>query len=198
MSHEYLVSSLPLLFFGDPPPFTVEVFRARCAGPLGPDERRVLDRVTEGRAEEAAHPFAQAWVRAETQLRNEAARVRAARRGVDAAPFQRSHAGYSMAIHQAVSDAFEKPDPLEREQTLDRGRWALLDELVGQDRFGLGAVLAYALKLRIAERWAGMTGEAGAARLEELLAAAVDGGAGAVPAADASGAGEEGAGARQP
>lgn len=74
-----------------------------------------------------------------------------------------------MRLHETVADAFEKTNSLEREQELSHGRWRMLDELVGQDCFGLAAVLAYGMKLRIAERWVHLTEEAGEERLEAYL-----------------------------
>jgi hypothetical protein len=50
----------------------------------------------------------------------------------------------------------ELDDPLDRELALDRLRWTLLDELAVAAPFGLQAVLAYGLKLRLAEKWAAM------------------------------------------
>jgi hypothetical protein len=49
------------------------------------------------------------------------------------------------------------PDPLERELLLDRHRWALLDEAASQPAFGVQAVFAYALKLRIVEKWTALS-----------------------------------------
>ena len=42
-----------------------------------------------------------------------------------------------------------------------RLRWTLLDELALSPPFGFQAVLAYALKLRLAEKWAAMDGAEG-------------------------------------
>jgi hypothetical protein len=58
-----------------------------------------------------------------------------------------------------------KTTPLERERALDRVRWNLLDELAGFDPFDSATALAYALKLRITERWHAVSDERGAAIL---------------------------------
>jgi hypothetical protein len=50
---------------------------------------------------------------------------------------------------------------LERELVLDRHRWALLDEAASQAAFGVKAVFAYALKLRIVEKWSALSDAAG-------------------------------------
>jgi hypothetical protein len=78
-------------------------------------------------------------------------------------------------VEKAVTDAFAKPNPLERELTLDRCRWQLADDLALRAAFGLSAVLAYAVKLQIAARWAGLKDEPGRQRVEELVRAKPEG-----------------------
>jgi hypothetical protein len=64
--------------------------------------------------------------------------------------------GYDARCVTVAERAMELDDPRDRELTLDRLRWALLDELAVAAPFGLQAVLAYGLKLRLAEKWAAM------------------------------------------
>lgn len=116
----------------------------------------------------AGNAFAAAWAARETQLRNAVARFRAARLSVDSQAFQRDHAGFDVGLAQVVTDALAQNTPLEREQALDRGRWRIADELALADPFGLGTVLAFAVKLRIAERWAGLTEAAGQRKVEDF------------------------------
>ncbi len=84
------------------------------------------------------------------------ARLRAARAGAayDAGPHP--VAGYDARCESVAERAMELDDPLERELALDRLRWTLLDELAVSQAFGFQAVLAYGLKLRLAEKWAAM------------------------------------------
>jgi len=63
-----------------------------------------------------------------------------------------AHAGVIFAAERAMG----LDDPLERELLLDSLRWTLLEELAAFPPFGFQAVLAYALKLRLAEKWAAM------------------------------------------
>ena len=171
MSYEYLVASLPLLFWGDPPPFSASDFRHRCDGVLTPADGAALDRLLAGRPDPEAPGFEGAWAARETQLRNAVAAARAARYGGDARANRRPHPGWDGGIEKSVTDAFVKESPLEREMELDRGRWRALDDLARGKPFGAEAVFAFALKLRIAERWAALTDEAGRAKFEALLAA---------------------------
>ena len=66
-----------------------------------------------------------------------------------------------------VTDALARPTPLERTVELDRCRWHVAEDLARRDPFGISAVLAFAVKLRIAQRWAAMSDETGRARVEE-------------------------------
>jgi hypothetical protein len=168
MNYEYLVASLPMLFFGDPPPFSSKAFRFRCAGVLSAADGAILEAVMDGRPAAGKAAAAQ-WTARETQLRNAVVRARAAKWGVDPRPQLRDHAGYDGSVAQAVVDAYAKPTPLEREQALDRCRWRVADEIALREPFGFGAVLAFAVKLLIAERWAGLKDEAGVQAVEDFI-----------------------------
>lgn len=168
MSYEYLAASLPMLFFGDPPPFSTESFRAGCVGLLSDKDQATLDALLEGRLD-APGAFAETWRAHETHLRNQLAQVRAGAYGADPKAYVREQPGFDMDVARSVAAAYAKANPLERELELDRGRWHALDEMARQDPFGAAAVLAFALKLRIAERWAGLAKEAGREVLEKWI-----------------------------
>lgn len=169
MTFYYLIASLPALSLGAPPPMTVagllEDVR-RLADPVTADELAAL--VT-GDGSSAYSALAARWRAAQTQLANALARTRAAQLDVDPAAHLRPHEGFSTYIEMAVLDAYAKPHPLERELSLDRFRWSLLDEWAREQPFGLEALLAYGLKLKLVERWAALTDEAGRTRLAETV-----------------------------
>ncbi|MBN1269188.1 MAG: DUF2764 family protein [Kiritimatiellae bacterium] len=165
----YLVASLPPLTMGDAPPFSAEDFQFRCATVMDEADSRELKLALAGRADEGASSFSREWQQAETQLRNAVATIRAGRLGVESRPYLRQHEGFSVLIEESVTDAYDKPDPLGREMELDRLRWQIADDLAREDPFGLDPVLAFAVKLRIAARWAGMTDEAGRNKVDELI-----------------------------
>jgi len=116
----------------------------------------------------SGHPFVVAWRAHETQLRNACARIRAARLGQDPAQWIRPHAGYDVALERGVAAAFQEPTPLRREQALDAIRWRKAQELAGPESISSGALLAYYLHLRIAEREAAWDPDAGTRRLRDL------------------------------
>ena len=168
MKHYYLVASLPTLVLGEPPAFGTEEMAAKCANVLSDSERQELALVLEGRESESANPFLAAWMEIDTQLRNSIARVRASKLSVESRPYLHEHRDFNVGLEKAVTDAYTKPNPYEREMEIDRFRWETLDEMVLTRRFSFDDVLAWALKLRIAERWAKMTEEAGREHFEKL------------------------------
>ena len=167
--YTYLVASLPALSLEAPPPFSPEEFRFRCQGVLSDEDLAELDRLLAGQAESGRTEFAQAWAAADAQVRNAAARARSAKRGIEAKGYLHSHPGYAVWLDKDVADALAKANPLARELGLDGARWKFVEELALADAFGLPAVLAFAVKLMLAARWAALNEEAGRRRLEELV-----------------------------
>ena len=70
-----------------------------------------------------------------------------------------------------VTDAFTRNDPLELEQELDRSRWKLAEELIGQDPFEFEKILAYGIQLKIVERWNRMDVSVGKETIEAVITA---------------------------
>jgi hypothetical protein len=168
----FLVASLPAQAWGDPPALAAEEFRARCVEQLSAPDLAELDAVLAGWAGPGGtSSFAVAWRGFETHLRGTVARTRALRLGLDVAPYRREGERWENSVLEAVEDAFARPHPLEREQELDRFRWARLDDLGLGHFFDLTAVLIYGLRRQLCERWAGLTVEAGRARMEQFLQA---------------------------
>jgi hypothetical protein len=167
--HWYLVASLPYLRFGEKPALTADGFRHACKGWLSDAESAEIDALLENREPLNADD---AWWNLEVQLRDAIVRVRAKQRGADSSRFIKSHSGFSATLEKHVADAFTRANPLEQEMELDRIRWSLADERELTDSFGFAAVAAFAVKVRIAERWAGLDEEAGKLRTEEMIDAA--------------------------
>jgi hypothetical protein len=169
VQYYYLVASLPTLVLGDAAPLTLDEFRSMCEASLSEEDLRELECVLAGRFEDGVSTFCRDWLAVETQLRNALVRVRATQHGVDPSAYLHEHAGYEMAIEKAVTDAYTKPNPQERELSLDRFRWKRVDDLAQEELFGLPAVLAYALHLVLVQRWTAMDLEKGQARAEDFI-----------------------------
>jgi hypothetical protein len=168
MNHWYLVASLPYLRFGEKPPTGRTAFFTACSGWLAENDIAVLQAVFENR-DPAAGGVARCWWNSEVQLRDAVVRVRAKNRGADASRFIQPHAGFSVSIEKMVTDAFTRANPLEQEAELDRARWTLADELALTAPFGFAGILAFAVKLRIAERWAGLNDAAGQTQVKKFI-----------------------------
>lgn len=151
----YLLSSLSMLHFGARPPFSFGKFLevCRCFVPEG--DVVLLKRAAEKPpyTYKGQQPALKRWFVFDTALRNELVKVRAVRRHADAAQYLRpdGYAGPSLA-HTALS-AHRAPSLLDAEKILDEARWSALDEIAAGHYFDLDALIVYALKLLILERW---------------------------------------------
>jgi hypothetical protein len=163
MNYYYLAASLPTLSLDSAPLISPDAFRVLCRQHLTPADREAMEEVLDfdpaGAAPRGA--VAREWFAAETCLRNAIVRVRAARLQRDAAASLRPESGYESTAERAVSEAYARGTPAERELALDRHRWHTLEALAGFDPFALRALMAYGLKLKLADRWARLTEEQG-------------------------------------
>ena len=186
-SYYYLVASLPTLFLDEELPIKTAEFLAVCDRWLNTDDARdihclmdnhsasakatpdTMPDTTADRLECIKGACANQWLARETEIRNTIGRLRAAKVRVDAEPFLRPCRELDLYTEKAVAEAMSKLQPLERELDLDRLRWSLLEDLLRFDPFGLPAVIAYALKLKLVERWSALTVEKGRTVVEEYL-----------------------------
>lgn len=162
MNYYYLVASLPTLRMEESPPIGMDAFLTLCREHLSTADLATLDAVLDETGQlPARHPFATAWRDTTRQFRNSVARQRAAKLQRDASPYLRPHEGFSVWIEQTVAEAFQKPNPLERQRALDRLLWDRVGELAAGNPFSGAAVFAYAVRLQSAERWSAMDEQAG-------------------------------------
>ena len=168
MNHWYLVASLPYLRFGEKPLVSHEAFFAACTDWLAEEDVAVLRAVFENCCS-PDNEVARRWWNGEVELRDAVVRVRAKKRNTDASRFIQPYEGFSLSIEEMVTDAFARTNPLEQEAELDRARWAQADDLALTAPFGFAGVFAFAIKLRIAERWAGLDAAAGQSKVEEFI-----------------------------
>jgi len=174
MAYYSLVASLPALQIGDEPSFSSEEYIDTCAQWVTEHEKKILQKVLLATPDIAPCSLCAAWNNIETQIRNAVVRHRAQKLGVDAKEFIQSHDAFSGTIEVLVTDAFTRNDPIELEQELDRARWRMAEELVGQDPFSFEKVLAYGIQLKIVERWNRMDVHKGKETLEAVITANTD------------------------
>jgi len=155
-----------MLSFDGVPGLSPATFAETCREQLSAADASAAEALLYGQPSD--HPFAAAWEDKEAILRNAVAGERARIAGKDAAQWVRPTRGCDMQIRSEVEDAFQEPDPLSREKALDKARWRIAEELQGPDPLTGKAVFAYAVKLRIVTRWAGLHAEQGRQAFERL------------------------------
>jgi hypothetical protein len=175
VAYHYLVASLPLLTFDQEIPFAPTEFVSMCETQLSKSDLADVRNIVARRLDQVEHPVFRLYVAADTQLRSALARIRASRVSLDPGPFQKSYAGFSVYAEKLATEAMSAANPLERELMLDKFRWQFLDELVVLDAFGAIAVMAFAEKLLIVERWQSLTEEKGKSIVEQIVEANVAG-----------------------
>ena len=142
MSVDAIVAGLPALRFGDPAPISWDTFLEKC----GVESAWAVRALGEG-----------AWADLEAQLRN--AMVDA--RGGDA-KYRRAADGCSLYWRDRVRACFQEADVLRRDELLDRVWWDAAGELTPPAApLGRGALLTYAVRLKIALKRSAVSTERG-------------------------------------
>lgn len=172
----FLMSSLPMLRFGEKSPISHEQFIEACEGNCSEgilEELRRLSINITGE-ETFAHCLAPAnrWLSHEIALRNAIAAQRAVRLQRPMPPeMPTSFSDDSLA--KDVENAFAAPSPEERETKLDELRWNALDEMENGHDFDCDALVVYSLKLQLLERKQSRKVQAGITEYARLVDAGV-------------------------
>lgn len=154
-AYYYLIAGLPMLSFGQKPPFSfgrfLEISRQHVTGV----DARYLELVSiaGGYSFDGGQKTLEAWQRFDTQIRNEIVRLRASHRKLDPQRFMRGEYAYEAQAVHAVTNAHRSGSILEGERLLDQERWRFLDELANGHHFDIDFLIVYGLKLLILERW---------------------------------------------
>ncbi|HAJ56382.1 MAG TPA: hypothetical protein DCL35_01275 [Candidatus Omnitrophica bacterium] len=169
----YLISSLPMLYFGAKPPFAFERFLALCAGLIPEDDIELLKglpgAVASGFSYDGRQLTLKDWFIFETTLRNELVKIRAARKKADAARYIKGEGSLEPWITHLALAAHRNPSLLEGERALDEERWRYLDGLALGHYFDLDLLIVYAQKLLILERWERVRTQDKSKLLEETM-----------------------------
>jgi hypothetical protein len=169
----YLLASLPSPRLGETPETDPDAFLDTCGRLLGDDRAQelaaALGRDAAPSRAGGASAAARAWRELAEHVNDEVVRQRSARDGRDPAPHLQRPAGVRVDVRTRVREAFEAPNPAARERALDTVRWRLADELSATEPLGEAALVAHAVQLGIAWRWAGWDADAGWASLEAHL-----------------------------
>lgn len=151
----YLISSLPMLGFGNPPPFSFERLLQNCEGIISDDDigiikitAKEMDYVYDG-----SQPTLKKWFAFETMLRNELVKIRSSRKHADPQKYLRAPDNAEPYINRIALAASRIPSIIEAERMLDQDRWQELEELSMGHFFDIDCLIIYGLKLLILERW---------------------------------------------
>lgn len=169
MAFYYLIASLPAIAIEGPVPIDRDRFMAACLPAVSDAALIDIGLILEGREREAAHAWICEWVNRDTQLRNALVRLRAAKTDVDEGPYLKKHEGFEVFLEKSAAEIMGKANPLERELALDRLRWKMAEDMAVFDTFGLPAVFSYALRLRLALRWSGLSEDKGRKAVRTLI-----------------------------
>ena len=151
----YLISSLPMLHFGEKAPFSSDYFLGMCRELIPDDDLELIKLAARSSIDicPIKQPTLKIWCEFETTLRNELVKVRAVRRKIDPSRYMRRNGFVDNRITQLAINAVRNPSILEAERILDQGRWRVLDELTLQHYFDIDLLIVYALRLLILEKW---------------------------------------------
>ena len=167
--YPYLISSLPMLHFGARPPFSFTRFLEICRDKISAEDFGLIELAQEGYAYKGAQPTLKKWAVLETGLRNELVKIRASRKHLDPSKYIRDEEYAGVHIAHVAMQAQRSLAILEAERILDQERWRVLDELAVGHYFDLDALIVYALKLFILERWGRINNADKPRLLEEAL-----------------------------
>ena len=165
MTTDYIVASLPTLAFDAPPGITAEKFLAQVPGWAG--ELMGCGAASGEESGAARHSLVRRWRDLETQLRNAAASCRA-----NGAKWTRPAEGCSVYWRGRVAACFQEKDVARRTEMIDRVWWDAAGELAPPaSPLGEGALAAYAVRLGIALKRAGISRDRGLAVFDAMAKA---------------------------
>ncbi|MCK4961666.1 MAG: DUF2764 family protein [Anaerolineales bacterium] len=169
--YTYLISSLPMLNFGAKPPFSFEQFLRICQRVIPESDIGILKQasITGEYSYQSNQPTLKKWHAFDTVLRNELAKIRAARKRVDPLKYLRADVYADPSVTRIALNAYRNPSILEAERMLDQERWHVLEEGACGHYFDIDFLIVYAHKILILERWEKIDTADKTQRLEEVL-----------------------------
>lgn len=171
--YPFLLSSLPWLRLGAKPFYSSAQFLDLCRPYVEPAELAALEHAQLLPHDTPQSDVERHWYGFEVYLRNRIAVARGVRLHVDARPWLRPEIEVYPGLSRSLDEAFTAPTPLAREKALDTLRWQRLEDLQAQYPFAFGALVAYRLKLLLAEKWANQDAARSDEALGGVIAAAV-------------------------
>jgi hypothetical protein len=161
-----------MLHFGMKPPFSFERFLEICDQLIPKKDFLVLRTLPlpEQYSEKGKrHGMVKRWIEFDTALRNELARIRAAKKHRDPVLYLRPDGSRgSFPLPPGMASVIQT-SPLEAEKILDETRWKALEEFTAGHYFDLAVLVTYAYRLLILQRWENIRSADGLNLLEDVL-----------------------------
>lgn len=169
--YPYFLPSLASLQFAGKAPFSYERFLSLAEGLLPQADTALLAALPGVMAGTytGTDPVVLTWQGFDTALRNELAKIRAARKHREASEFLRGGEKLDSSAAQLALHAWRAPNILEGERILDRARWEFLDECVRGHFFDRDMLFTYGMQLLISLRWERIQSADTRALVEEAL-----------------------------
>lgn len=169
--YTYLISSLPLLRYGEKSPISFDRLASLCADLIPEEDAGLVGTIRDSEVYEYSgrQQTMQRWHNYEVSLRNELVKIRASRKHLDPAIFLRSGGESDISINHTAINAHRAVNPLESEKVLDQARWQALDEFSLGHYFDIDLLVTYTCKLKILEKWDRIKAANNAVTIEKVL-----------------------------
>jgi Protein of unknown function (DUF2764) len=167
----YLISSLPMLMFGEKALLSVEEFNETCVDKVSENDLKVLNKLSLVPEAEQTYPAgsaAEQWRQWEICLRNRIASHRAPH-GRDIHDYLQEEKACFCDVETGIQEAFGLKNPLERERYFDQMRWNALEDFESGHHFDFDKLCVYKLKLLLLEKWNERQVEQGEKNLDVML-----------------------------
>ncbi len=155
----YVISQLPMLFFGKEPDLSIKYFLDESRKWLSARDYRILARVNINEIEQypKGPEVLRIYQNFEYQLRNDIAHWREAqKKDIEYKP-----SNFPLSV-------IKEGNPLEIELKFMQLRWAFIDEIEREHHFDLGMLVLYYLKLQLLQRYFTFNKEEGLKKFQKL------------------------------
>ena len=168
----YFIAALPSLRWGERPPCTSASFLEKCREEFGAQACRCLEGLTlvPDTTRPPATRIQAEWMDFEVFTRNTVADIRRMKLRRQGGPQQKRPTGIlSPAWTKRIEEIMAMPSPAERENALDKFRWAYLEDLSSAHYFDFSLLELYLLKLLLLEKQASRNMEAGRKAFDSIM-----------------------------
>lgn len=181
-NYHYIIAGLPDLVpeFGTQQ-FSYETFSQQITGQLSKKDGRLVDWLEFGSVREnlsshfylaaarCKNPFISQYFPFDCKLRNAQVRFLAKKEGKDEKGYLVGDFDNEFDEYPRLVQIFDNPNVIEREQAMDKLRWAKISEISTFHYFDIDVILAFLAKGKIVQRWLDMDKVVGAKLFEQFV-----------------------------